>query len=332
MLKYYMILTGAVTLTVASISAFAAGSFCMLPASPSGSAYINLYNDGRVIPPLAGPPVSSLLSRTNFGIDLPNGGSAGVCQISGLANNSTAPLPGYGLQVTANTQNIYAVDGTTIIGGVTERIWRKTSTSPAMCILGTSVALTSNAYYNGSRYFELNDIARGGFANVGAVNVGYFTVPTTPALYPVYRAGRTFTSVQHRAYKYDGFQAEKQNNGIGYLDLPTIGGSSTLNINGVNVGILGNTVASASATQQQAQVNTNWVDFTLHAVFLDGDITDPISAMTYIEFPCNNDSAAVINTAWRKSGALRLRQTGQKNSTFHEIIMTGYAPPGAILP
>ena len=51
----------------------------------------------------------------------------------------------------------------------------------------------------------------------------------------VYRAGRTFTSVQHRAYIYGGgTTAEKQNNGTGYLDFPTIGGLSTLNINGFN--------------------------------------------------------------------------------------------------
>lgn len=324
-----------------SETAFSAGSFCGLASSPAGSAYINLYNDGRIVPPIAGPAVTQLQSRTNFGIDLPYGGAAGSCQITGLANNSTAPLPGYGLQVTSNFQNIYATNGTTVIGSVTERIWRKANSTPPMCILGTSVSLTSNAFYDGVNYFQLNDIARGGFSNSGTVSVGYFSLATTPALYPVYRAGRTFTSVQHRAYKYAGTHAEKQNNGVGYLDLPTIGGAATLSINGVSSGIAGSTIATATAAQQDAQLNSNWIDFTLFAIYWDyGLVASPISSMTYIEFPCNSDSSAIINTlapsgsnvGWRKAGALRLRQTGQTFIGFHEITMSGYAPPGATIP
>lgn len=324
-----------------SSAAFAAGSFCALSSAPTGSAYINLYNDGRTVPPLAGPAVTSLQSRLNFGSDSPYAGAAGLCQITGLSNDATAPLSGYGLQVTSNTQNVFATDGVTVIGNVTQRIWRNTSTSPASCILGTKVTLGTNAFYNGSQYFELNDIAVGGYSGSGSVNVGYFAASATPALSPVYRAGRTFTSVQHRAYKYGGTQAERQNNGTGYLDLPTIGGSLTLAINGVNSGISGTTVATATAAQQDAQVNSNWVDFTVDAGFQDDDGgTNPISSIAYVEFSCNSDSASIINTVapsgstlgWRKAGALRLRQTAQENTTFHEISLTGYAPPGATVP
>ena len=90
-----------------------------------------------------------------------------------------------------------------------------------------------------------------------------------------------------------------------------------------------------SATEQDAQVNSNWVDFTLDAVYLDDDgSTNPISVMTYVEAPCNSDSAAVINGAsgWKKTGAIRLRQTAQENTTFKEIAIDGYAPPGATVP
>ena len=54
-------------LGLASSQAFAAGSLCTLVAAPAGSAYINAYNTGRVIPPLAGPATTALLARTNFG-------------------------------------------------------------------------------------------------------------------------------------------------------------------------------------------------------------------------------------------------------------------------
>lgn len=326
-------------LSFASSAAFAAGTFCSLPASPTGSAYINVYNDGRTVPSLTpGSAVTPLQSRLNFGSDYPYGGAAGLCQITGLANDATAPLSGYGLQVTSNSQNIYATNGTTVIGNVTQRIWRKTSTTPNSCILGTKVTLSTNAFWDGSRYFELNDIAVGGYGT-GTTNVGYFAASASPALSPVYRAGRTFTSVQHRPYRYGGTAEERQNNGVGYLDLPTIGGSSTLAINGndtvTNTGVAftGTDIASASSAQQDAQVNSNWVDFTLDAGYQDDDGgTNPVSAIAYVEFDCNGDSASTINSTWRKAGALRLRQTAQENTVFHEISLTGYAPPGATIP
>ena len=331
-------------LGVASAPVFAAGSLQPLVVAPTGSAYINCYNDGRVVPPLAGPQETTLNARSNFGTTA-LGGSSGVCEITGLANDLTAPLPGYGLQVTSTTQSILNPAGTTI-GSVVERIWRKpAATAPVtptnMCIIGTKVALTNNATYDStSGYFELNDIARGGYSNSGTVNVGYFALSSTPSLSPVYRAGRTFTSVQHRAYRYAGTIPEQQNNGTGYLDLPSTG-TFTGAINGVNSGISGSTIATATAAQQEAAVNSNWVDFTIDAVFADDDgTTNPTSAMTYVEFPCNADSAAVMNSVvasgstlgWRKAGALRLRRTAQELTTFAEISLTGYAPPGAVIP
>ena len=329
------------TLGMVSAPALAAGSFVPLPASPTGSAYINCYNDGRVIPPLAGPATTALLARSNFG-SLPLGGSSGTCEITGLANDTTPPLTGYGLQVASNTQPILNPSSTTI-GSVTQRIWRKAASgsTPTMCILGTKVTLT-NVLYD-TTLFEMNDIAVGGYSSSGTVNVGYFSASSSPAPSPAYRAGRTFTSVQHRAYIYGGgTTAEKQNNGTGYLDLPTIGGLPTLNINGINSPLLPNVIApAASATEQQAQINSNWVDFTTDAAAVDDDGgTNPLSSQVYVEFPCNTDSATIINTlapsgstaGWRKSGALRLRRTAQENTTFAEIILDGYAPPGATIP
>lgn len=333
------------TLGVISVPAFAAGSLQPLVSAPTGSAYINCYNDGRVIPPLAGPATTALLARSNFG-STTLAGSSGVCEITGLANETTAPLPGYGLQVTSSTQSIPNAAGTATIGTVVERIWRKpAATAPVtatnMCIIGTKVTLTNTLY--DTTLFELNDIARGGYSSISTVNVGYFALAASPAPSPVYRAGRTFTSVQHRSYIYGGGTvAERQNNGTGFVDLPPIGGSLTLNINGDNTPLLPNVIATAvTSTQQQAQINANWVDFSLDAAAVDDDGgSNPSTSMTYVEFPCNNDTAGVMNTVaasgstagWRKAGALRLRRTAQENTTFAEITLTGYAPPGAVLP
>ncbi len=181
-----------------SSAAYAAGSFCALSSSPTGSAYINLYNDGRTVPPLAGPAVTPLQSRLNFGGDYPYGGAAGSCQITGLTNDATAPISGYGLQVTSNSQSIYANDGVTVIGNVTQRIWRKTSVSPASCILGTKVTLSTNAFYDGSKYFELNDIAVGGYSGSGTVNVGYFALSSTPGNIGVRSCITTFSVLDCR--------------------------------------------------------------------------------------------------------------------------------------
>lgn len=273
-------------LSFVSAQAFAAGTLCALPAAPTGSAYINAYNDGRVIPPLAGPATTPLLARSNFGTTT-DAGSAGLCEITSLANDSVAPLPGYGaIAVVSATRTIPSVTGgSTSIGQVVERIWRKpAATTPVTptdtCILGTKISVLSNTDHDssiaGTQYFEINDIARGGYSGSGTVGVGYFKQAVGASR--LYRVGRTFTSVQHRAYKFGAGAtlAEQQNNGTGYVDLPPIAGSATLAINGVNTPISAGTVATVGAlptTLQDAQVNSNWVDFTADSVFSDDDGT-----------------------------------------------------------
>ena len=317
----------------------AAGSLINLPAdgfaavgSDPASAYTRCYADGRVIPPLAGPATTALLARGNFGM-LATAGSSGRCEITGLASDATAPLPGYGLQITSSAQSITNPGGT-VVGTVTERVWRKlAATAPVtatnMCIIGTKVTLNNTLYDTAA--LELNDIARGGYNGL-TVNAGYKASASESV---VNRVGRTLTSVQHRAYIYGGGTlAERQNNGSNYLDIPPTG--STAAISGVNTPLPANVVApAAGAGQQNATVNNNWVDFTLDVAAVDDDGgNNPVSALTYVEFDCgtNTDNAATINSTWRQAGALRLRRTAQENTTFAEIIMTGYAPSGAILP
>ena len=165
-----------------SSQVFAAGSLCALAAAPTGSAYINAYNDGRVIPPLAGPATTVLLARMNFG-STTDGGSAGLCEITGLANDTVTPVTGYTLVASTNRVLPSVTGGGTSIGTVVDRVWRKpAATAPAtatdMCIFGTEVSNLTNTAHGApageSTVFEVNDIARGGFSASGAVNVGYF--------------------------------------------------------------------------------------------------------------------------------------------------------------
>lgn len=306
-------------------------ALCTLSAAPTGSAYIHAYNQGRVVPPLAGPAVSSLQSRMNFGSDSPYAGSAGDCEVTGISTDATPPETGYSLVASANRQLPSVTGGTTQIGTVYDRVWR--NSAGTSCYFGTRVGNLINVDHDsgtaGTQYFEVNDIARGGFSASGSVGVGYFVIPSSNGT-PTYRIGRTFTSVQHRAYRYGAgsTQAERQNNGTGYLDLPTIGTSG--NINGINSPLAAGVIApTPTAAQQDADVNSNWVDFTNDAVYADDDGgTNPTTSMTYIKAPCNSTSPST----WVKTGAIRVRQTGQENASFKEIAVDGYAPPGAVVP
>jgi hypothetical protein len=323
-------------LGLASAQVFAAGTLCALAAAPAGSAYINAYNTGRVIPVMPATTTAAL-ARTNFGtVTSDPAAVVSTCQITALANESTTPVAGFTLVASASRPIPKVTGGVTTpasstIGNVLDVVWR--NAAKTSCIFGTRVSLTNvdhDAVLAGTQLFEVNDIARGGFGSSGSVNVGYFKQAANASF--VYRIGRTFTSVQHRAYKYLGTLSEKQNNGTGYLDLPTIGGSATLAINGVNSGINGTTVATTGgvATLQDAQVNSKWVNFTTDAVVTDDDGGDPnpLSSMTYVQAPCDSTSPST----WVKTGAISLRQSAQENTTFKAIDISGYAPPGAVVP
>ena len=289
-------------LGLASVQALAAGSLCALAAAPAGSAYINAYNQGRVIPPLAGPATTVLLARMNFG-STADGGAGGNCEITALANETTPPLAGYSLVTSAVRTIPPTTGGAGSIGSVLDIIWR--NAAGTTCVFGTRTTFTNADHDSGTagtQYFEANDVARGGYSASGAVNVGYFKQAANASR--LYRVGRTFTSVQHRAHIYGGGTlAQKQNNAAGYLDLPAIAGLTTDVANGNLTLATPGVVAPVGAGLQQAQVNSNWVDFTVDSTFNDPDSAslNPLSPMNYIQAPCNSDSAATINATWVKA-------------------------------
>lgn len=316
-------------LSFVSTHTYAAG-FVSLPASPTGSAYINCFNANRVVPAANADEV-----KGNFGsfpipsTSQPTTTINDTCFVAKPTFDSTAPLAGYTSVGFQSTQIPTSTGAGGNIGTIVDRVWRNAANT--MCIFGTRVTMI-NADHDlvtpGTQNFEVNDIARGGFGSSGTVNVAYTIFSSTGNTSPLYRVGRTFTSVQHRARAYNN-SANQQVNGTGYLDLPTIGGSSTLAINGVNSTIDATTTASVSSAQQDAQVNSNWVDFTADTVFADDDgSTNALSGYTYIQAACDGTDP----TTWLKNGAIRLRQTAQEFATFKEIEINGFAPPGATVP
>lgn len=304
-----------------SIHANAAGLEPIPAAGFASSAYTNCYNAGR----------TGADPKLNFGQYLGSVDTTtnSTCYVN-VASITTTPVAGYTL-VTSRTATIpTTTGGTGNIGTLREYVFRSGST----CIFASQVQMINadhDSTLAGTQLFEANDIARGGYSGSGTVNAGYALHGSTSAS-PTYRIGRTFTSVQHRAKTYNA-AADRAVNGTNYLDLPTKN-TVTAAITGENTPINSTTIASTTSGTQDAVVNSNWIDFTQDITFGDDDGGNaPLSGTTYIQAACNStDNAATINANWVKSGALRLRQTAQENTTFKEISLSGYAPPGATVP
>lgn len=201
------------------------------------------------------------------------------------------------------------------IGTVTDAVFRNATT--AECIYATRVALTNTDYdttRSGTQRFEVNGVARGGFASSGTVSAAYALIGTNDDV--VYRAGRTFTSVQHRAATLSSGTPA-----TGYYNLPLTPGS-TASINGVNASAL----SVPSAADQTAQLDLNWVEFTTDANSLDDDgSTKPFSAALYVKAPCATATLTEVDNA------IRLRQSWQEfgtNQEFIEVRVRGFVPPG----
>ena len=324
-------LTMLAALGFSAAQAHALGLVALPDTGFSSSAYTNCYNDGRVVPPSTADDV-----KGNFGsypiasANQPSTTKNNTCFVAKPADITISPIAGYTLVGYRSSMIPRSTGGGGNIGTILDLVWRDDATS-SMCLFGTQIASMINADHDtgtsGTQYFEVNDIARGGFAASGTVNVGYTIISTFGNTSPVYRVGRTFTSVQHRALRYDTL-ANQAVNGTNYLDLPTKN-TVTAAITGENTPIDSTTNASTTLATQDAVVNSNWVDFTADTVFADDDgSTNAFSGFTYIEAECDSSDPE----GWVENGAIRLRQTAQEETTFKEIAIPGYAPPGATIP
>lgn len=260
----------------------------------------------------------------NFGSSittLPTASANNTCAVF-PANEATSPVSGFTLVANATrpvvVNNTYTNFTNVTVGNVTDRVWRNAAATE--CIYGTKFVPLNVDYrptQAGTQYFEVNDIARGGFSASGTVQAGYFVATSTTS--PIYRIGRTYTSVQHRALKYDT-ATNKALAGTNYVALPPAPGS-TASINGEDFEIDAITTATTVAANQTANVNSEWVDFTFDAVWADDDgSTNPASPMTYVQAAC---SAGTIPVA---TNAIRLRQTAQEFARFIDVSVDGYAP------
>ena len=252
----------------------------------------------------------------NFGSSipsLPTTTSNNACAVFPI-NQATAPVAGYTIVTSAvrgaTISNTYTNNTSIGVGNVTEYVWRDSATS-SQCIYGAQFFPSPVDYQPtvaGNQFFEVNDIALGGFGASGTVNAGYYLQAAAGG--PVFRIGRTFTAVQHRPASYS-FPANAAP-GTGYQAIPGLG--STVSINGETTG-----TTTTTAATQQADVNSNWVNFTVHSLY---DVVVIPAPLLYVQAGCS--SAAPVATA----NAIRLRQTGQEGQPFIEVSVIGFLPPG----
>lgn len=291
-----------------------------------GMASMHVMATGFVNLPTTGFATSAytLCNTTgNFGSSItvaPTAGANNTCAVFPAAE-TISPIAGYGVNPTnvinysatraAIMNNTYTGGVDKQVGSVTEYVWRS-RTTPTECIYGAKFVAINTDYnpsVGGSQYFEMNDFARGGFSGL-TVDIAYFKFAANAEV--LFRAGRTFTAVQHRASSLSSSTP-----GTGYLSLPGLTGS-TASINGLNSWPL----AVPTAAEQSAEVDDNWVDFTTDANFADDDgSTKPSSSMFYVKAAC-----PATGEPPAMDEAIRLRQTAQENTNFVEISVRGYVP------
>jgi len=258
--------------------------------------------------------------------------SVGASLPTTTANNTCALVPappsilsspesGFFLIASANRSIIMSnalTGGSPIsIGNLADAVFR--NPTKGECIYAAQVSLATIDYditRIGTQFFHVNGVARGGFASSGEVSAGYARVLSVADV--VYRIGRTYTSVQHRAASLgSGVFA------LGYYNQPLISAVTT-SINGQNTPGLG----VPSASEQSANQNANWVEFTTNFYSADSSTssTSPGSPAFYVRAACS--STPPITTP----NAIRLRQTWRDQGSFYEFIevrVDGFVPVGA---
>lgn len=273
--------------------------------------------------PMGGTTAYKLCNTTgNYGNvipTLPTTTSNNICAIVPAPPNIlTSPIAGFSIVpgAVANrtiVMNNARTNNTNVnIGTVVDAVFRNTSQNE--CIYAMQISLSSADFdltLAGIQRFEANGVARGGFATSGQISAGYARILTNADV--VYRIGRTFTSVQHRPAALSSAVFAP-----GYYNLPLTPGS-TASINGQNVSALGVPLAS----EQKANLESNWVEFTTDVNLIDPDTITASAPALYVRAACTSASPTLV------TDAIRLRMTRQGSTQeFIEVRVPGFVPPG----
>lgn len=269
---------------VISVAATAQAGFVTLPnTANTESAYVLCNSTG------------------NYGLSVaesPNDSKHNACAVSSedlLKSPTYAPLDGFRLVgVMVSDVELPKPEGgeRPDVAVLTDAIWRNKENTE--CILGVHLQMKDAPLANG-QYWEVNDIARAGFAGK-EISVAYFHKKPHAEIggsaEVLFRAGRTFTSVKTTSLN---------------TQLP-----STKNAPPAN------TVISEHNT---AGFSDNWVDFTTDVSFKDMDgLTREHSSIFYTKYSCDAQDPVPM------TAAIRLRSTGQNGQQPKEVAVSGLVP------
>jgi len=309
-------------------------AFSMLSIQAMATGLVSLPTAGVAVAASTNQPAGTtgwaLCNTTgNYGsgtYTAPTTGANNTCAVfpGGARNLTTSPVSTIATAVAAKTTTTITANSETL-GTLGERTWRNSGSTECIFAKYIDFATTGTFDYNpqlaGSQRFEANDIALGGFSTTATVQAGYYHTATTDS--PVFRMGRSFTSVQMQSNAAGTAPA------TGFVHLPINGPSvpaSGTEINGV-----GQTAGSTgspsgpnpgtvvpTAAQQTSEIRTNWVDFMLdNTGGTDEDgTTSQNSPVLYVQAACTGTTTSTANT-------IRIRQTGQETQPWVTILAAG---------
>jgi hypothetical protein len=238
------------------------------------------------------------------------------------ANNTCAVFSGDSVISTliASTLGATITYSGVAVATIDQAVWSNGLTGGSQaCIYNLRLSMLDNPY-NGSDTLNINGIALSGFGSFTAANsvqaAYYYSSPDDEV---VFRIGRTYTSVQHRAALTGPSVVA-----LGYADHPTTASSTPSNaITGVSTY---STVSLAVPTQaqQSAAVAPNWVEFTTDVNYDDADgTTYANSSQLYVKV---TGTGACPSGTSQTANAYSLRQTGQETTPWVEFKIPGYIP------
>jgi len=239
---------------------------------------------------------------------------------------SNSPVSTIATAVNAKTTSTITANGEAL-GTLGQRTWRNAANTQCVFAKYIDFATTGTYDYNpqlaGSQRFEANDVALGGFSTTPTVSAGYYHTSITDS--PVFRVGRSFTSVQMQP-ELDALGNPTNNPFTGFvhrpINGPTVPAAGT-EINGVGQTFPPSTIVPTAA-QQTSEIRTNWVDFTLDntgGVDEDGTTATNTPVM-YVQANCTGNVMSTANT-------IRIRQTGQETQPWVTILASGQTRVGA---
>lgn len=320
-------------LSVLSVPAFATG----LVSLPTAGFAVTANSDFSGS--LAGTTAWTLCNDTgNFGSDpadytAPTTGAHNICAVFPAGGNDpgTPDSNFTNVALSAAKQNVAITANSETLATMRQRAYRNSGATECIfekrLVMNTgsngmgSATFDYNPSLTGSQRLEVNDFAFGGFSGTATVLAGYYHSANTDS--PIYRLGRSFTSVQMQA------NAAGTSPASGYYKRPlnSPAPAASTEINGV-----GQTLSppgTPTQSQQTSEIRTNWVDFvvdTTGGVDEDGT-TSKDSPFMYVRSGCGSGTEA---TAFPTvSNSVRIRQTGQETQPFVTILASGITRSGA---